>query len=289
MIHFSIIIPTYNRSELLKRALLSVIAQEYNHWEVVVVDDGGNDDTATMIEGLADERIRYCWKENEERGIARNYGVQQAIGDYVFFLDSDDIIFPNHLVNASQHLVHLHHPEFFHARYQEWYDHKKVNSPALNPMNIRQKITEQNQFACQFFLRKDIALKFPFTADRNLKIGEDWLVILQVAARFPIHISNEYTSAIIHHGDRSMEVASSEEILSSRDIIIEVLKKDEAIPTKTLTNVHAELTSLAALAASISGKKKVSWRLLMKAIREKGNFILKKRTYATLKKLVVGK
>ena len=285
---FSIIIPTFNREELLKRALLSVLAQEHSNWEVIVVDDGGSDETKKMVCNLGDGRIKYHWKENGERGAARNFGVNQAAGDYVFFLDSDDIIFPNHLVVAHRFFLENPSEKFFHSRYQEWYPDKKVNSPILDPKSINEDIKLQNHFACQFFLKREVAQEIKFSENKDLKIGEDWLVILRVAARHELHISNDYTSAIVHHGERSMELATADEIIKSRDLIIDALKMDDFIDTKTINKVNTELTSLSALAASISGDKKISAKLLKSVILRDGNFLFKKRTFATLKKLIFG-
>jgi glycosyltransferase involved in cell wall biosynthesis len=97
---FSIIIPTYNRAEIVKTAIQSVKAQTYPEWELIVVDDGGSDKTKEVVEAFSDRRIKYFWKENGERGAARNFGVQKARGDYITFLDSDDKFLPNHLEDA---------------------------------------------------------------------------------------------------------------------------------------------------------------------------------------------
>ena len=286
---FSIIIPTYNREILLKRALLSVIAQEYSNWECIVVDDGGNDGSADMVAGLEDERIKYYWKENGERGAARNYGVSKASGEVVFYLDSDDIIFPNHLLLANLFFEANPDAVFYHSRYQEWHPDKKVNSPILDPVKINDFIKDQNQFACQFFLKKDVAAQIGFSENRSLKIGEDWLVILKIGARYKLHISNEYTSAIIHHGERSMEMATAAEILQSKKLIIEELEADDKVDKATIEKVDIELTSLSALAASINGNKKISAKLLKSVVLQNGSFLFKKRTFATLKKIVFGR
>ena len=71
---FSIIIPTYNRAALIGKTLRSVQEQSFKSFEVIVVDDGGKDDTKEVLLGLEDDRICYYWKENGERGAARNFG-----------------------------------------------------------------------------------------------------------------------------------------------------------------------------------------------------------------------
>ncbi len=101
----SVVIPTYNRSALLKQAVLSVLAQTYTDFEIIVVDDGSTDDTRQVVEGLRDPRVRYVWQQNQQRCVARNHGIREARGQWIAFLDSDDLWFPNRLRYQFQAMV----------------------------------------------------------------------------------------------------------------------------------------------------------------------------------------
>ncbi|WP_338870444.1 glycosyltransferase family 2 protein [Myxococcus stipitatus] len=90
---FSVVIPTYNRARLLERTLASVFAQEERDYEVLVVDDGSTDDTLEVLAGYG-EKVRVLQQANAGPGAARNLGIQEARGEYVVFLDSDDLWFP---------------------------------------------------------------------------------------------------------------------------------------------------------------------------------------------------
>ena len=90
---FSVIIPTYNRADLIRAALDSVFAQEFKGYEVIVVDDGSTDSTREILESY-DNRIRLFTQGNKGPGAARNLGLEHATGEYVTFLDSDDLWFP---------------------------------------------------------------------------------------------------------------------------------------------------------------------------------------------------
>ena len=87
----SIVIPTYNRSAELKRALKSVLSQTYKNFEVIVVDNNSIDNTDTMLKNLNDQRIRLL-KINNNGIIAasRNMGINASNGEWIAFLDSDD-------------------------------------------------------------------------------------------------------------------------------------------------------------------------------------------------------
>jgi glycosyltransferase involved in cell wall biosynthesis len=94
----TVIVPTHNRSRLLRQALLSVLWQRDVDLEVIVVDDGSSDDTASVVSGLRDARIRMV-RHRVPRGVsaARNQGIGEARGDWVAFLDDDDLWAPEKL------------------------------------------------------------------------------------------------------------------------------------------------------------------------------------------------
>lgn len=94
---FSVIIPVYNRAPVLGVAIASVLAQSFQDFEIVVVDDGSKDDPAAVAASFADPRIRLIRQENKGGGAARNTGIDAATGRYIAPLDSDDVFLPHHL------------------------------------------------------------------------------------------------------------------------------------------------------------------------------------------------
>jgi len=86
----TVVIPTYNRERYLGEAVESVLAQSFQNIEVIVVDDGSTDNTRSVAERYA-ARVHYVWQANAERGSARNHGLRLARGEFVAFLDSDDL------------------------------------------------------------------------------------------------------------------------------------------------------------------------------------------------------
>jgi glycosyltransferase involved in cell wall biosynthesis len=85
--------PAYNAEKYLADSIRSVLAQEYADWELVVVDDGSTDKTASIVQEFAnlDRRIKYIYQENGRLGKARNTGIRNASGSLIAFLDSDDL------------------------------------------------------------------------------------------------------------------------------------------------------------------------------------------------------
>lgn len=94
----SVITPTYNRAKYVGNAVSSVLAQTSTDLELIVVDDGSTDNTRLALEPLlTDERVHYFYQENQGQAHARNFALGQARGDYIAFLDSDDLWEPNKL------------------------------------------------------------------------------------------------------------------------------------------------------------------------------------------------
>jgi len=90
-IKFSIIIPTFNRAWCIERAINSILKQDFQDWEMIIIDDGSTDNTKNLVgKYLIDKRIKYFYKENGGVGSARNYGIKFAEGEFVMSFDSDD-------------------------------------------------------------------------------------------------------------------------------------------------------------------------------------------------------
>jgi glycosyltransferase involved in cell wall biosynthesis len=95
---FTVVIPTYNRPDLLKAAIQSVIDQTYENFELIVVDDASSNTTQNIVSSFADKRIRYMLNEHAKGGGgARNTAIFIAKGEWVAFLDDDDIWLPEKL------------------------------------------------------------------------------------------------------------------------------------------------------------------------------------------------
>jgi len=92
----SVVIPTYNHETYIAEAVESVLAQTYQDFELIVIDDGSTDNTRQVLEPYLD-RITYLYQENQGRSLARNRGIQVAQGEYIAFLDADDWFLPRKL------------------------------------------------------------------------------------------------------------------------------------------------------------------------------------------------
>ena len=96
MVNVSVIIPTYNRADLVANAIESVLCQTYRDFEIIVADDGSTDATRARIEPYMD-KITYFYQENEGKSVATNRAMERARGKWIAILDSDDVWLPDKL------------------------------------------------------------------------------------------------------------------------------------------------------------------------------------------------
>jgi len=102
----SVIIPTYNCARFVGDAIVSALNQRYQNFEVVVIDDGSTDDTRAVVESCQEsrDRVRYIHQENGGVSRARNHGIAKSDGEYLLFLDADDLLLPNSLTELASFL-----------------------------------------------------------------------------------------------------------------------------------------------------------------------------------------
>jgi len=128
----SIIVPVYNTEKYIDETIRSVVDQTYQHWELVLVDDGSTDQSNRIIEKWIqeDRRIRYSFKENGGQASARNVGIQICKGEYIAFLDADDLYMPERLQSQIEDIKN-HDADFYYGGgyFFEVKDGKKIRTP----------------------------------------------------------------------------------------------------------------------------------------------------------------
>lgn len=102
----SVIIPAYNGDRYIGEAIASVLAQTYSNYEIIVIDDGSVDNTRQVVQGYGD-RVKYFYQENQGVAAARNQGIRVSQGEYIAFLDQDDVFIP-HKLSEQVSCLELH-------------------------------------------------------------------------------------------------------------------------------------------------------------------------------------
>jgi glycosyltransferase involved in cell wall biosynthesis len=207
---FSIIIPTYNRANFIAATLRSVLEQEYSSFEVLVVDDGSRDNTANIMQHyLGDSRVQYLPKENGERGVARNYGLARARGEYVLFLDSDDLLHPNHLCTLRAAITaQATLPDFIATKYDFDRDgERRLSDLATLPAGPLgfESFLQGNALACNVCVRRANPNLKQFEEDRRYSAVEDWMFMLEnTQDGAVIQLIDAVTLTMNDHDQRSM-------------------------------------------------------------------------------------
>jgi len=205
---FSIIIPTYNRGSMLPKAIESVLNQDCNDWELIVVDDGSTDSTKNIIENLCenDHRIKYVYQDNQERSAARNKGIENSIGKYVCFLDSDDEYLPFHLATFQKEIKNKNLPKalFFSSLiiFKNGIDIGHPIGILNNNDSIFDYLFTEGIYPCRVCIERSIFDKFKFRLDSVLV--EDTILWLEIASKYPIFQIQEKTVLYYQHEENSV-------------------------------------------------------------------------------------
>lgn len=176
----SVVIPLYNKETSIAQSLKSVLSQEYDDFEVVIVDDGSTDGSVGVVEAMNDPRIRLIKQENGGPSKARNTGVKNAKGEWILFLDADDEFLPEALTCFAEHISRHNDTSFIFAPF---YTSRCGNKTLACKY---QEGTVENPYKEHFFGRilprtgafictRELCLKEPF--DENIRRFEDleWL------------------------------------------------------------------------------------------------------------------
>jgi glycosyltransferase involved in cell wall biosynthesis len=132
---FSVVVPTYNRAQYLSKALESVLAQDCQDFDIIVVDDGSTDTTTQVLASFGD-KIRVFHQENKGPGAARNLGVKNSTGEYVAFLDSDDFWFPWTLATYAQIIKEKDLPTLVAGNLVYFQQETELSGLALKPLAL---------------------------------------------------------------------------------------------------------------------------------------------------------
>ncbi len=189
-VYFSIIIPTYNRQDLIIKCIKNIKNQSFTNWECIIVNDGSTDSTKEHVtfEIKNDSRFKLINQKNSERAIARNNGAKHAVGKYFIFLDSDDYFGSNHLEDLHERIIK--NGEFEGMYFCNGYTVKNNTKEIIHKQHINNK-----EINSTFFLKNAIVparvcihntifnyLQF----DTRAIIVEDTILWIEILDKFPV-------------------------------------------------------------------------------------------------------
>lgn len=158
MHRFSIIIPCYNVETYLKECIESIEAQSYKDYEIVLINDGSTDGTDRISEDLKNKysNIRYYKKENGGLSNTRNFGLDMSDSEYVYFLDSDDLLDKDSLYNINTCIEKNDKPDVVVTRYRELDDStNRLGEKTTFPESLSKAVSSSDKYRC-CYLDNDI-------------------------------------------------------------------------------------------------------------------------------------
>ncbi len=125
---FSIIVPAYNVAQYIEECVESILKQDYDTYEVIIIDDGSTDETSKIIDKIAgkSERVKVIHQENCGASSARNMGIENASGDYILFLDGDDFWSSKNFLSSLKKLLFADEKDVVIFSYTELYGDKQL-------------------------------------------------------------------------------------------------------------------------------------------------------------------
>lgn len=239
----TVIIPTYNHGDVVGRAVQSVLQQTFRDFEILVVDDGSEDDTRRLIEAMRERPIRYVSQEHRGRSAARNHGMRLARGRYIAFLDADDFFFQSKLERQLAEMEEFPQYLLSHTSYV------RVNGAGVPTELIRSGRFAGDVFpgiwwACPIaastvIMRREV-VRNGLSFCEQVHIGEDILLWAQVAEQGDILGIDECLTGITLTGTNSA-LLHEHQILAARNLMDSVAKGQHSLDPGVARRIRAEL------------------------------------------------
>ncbi|MEE8349871.1 MAG: glycosyltransferase [Acidobacteriota bacterium] len=190
----SIVLPTFNRRTFLEKAVKSIVDQTFTEWELLVVDDGSDDESWKVLRKFKDPRIHYLYQRNQGASRARNTGIQFSRFPWICFLDSDDYWQPTKLQRQIETLQsHPHYrviytdeiwirkgrrvnPRKTHRKYGGWIFHRCLPLCIISPSSV---------------LLDRTIVQHHGLFDEDFPVCEDYEMWLRISSRYPIYFLDE--------------------------------------------------------------------------------------------------
>ena len=222
----SIIMPCYNQAQYIDEAIQSVVRQTYKDWELIIVDDGSTDDSFSIAKRYAqsDSRIQVHSQENGGPSKARNNGARLAIGKYLLFFDSDDIILPTLLEEGIRYMEDNENCALFYPRVR--YFGSRNEEEKLRFTSYKNMLCEASILCTSIIRKTDYERIGGF--DESMRGYEDWEMFIRLLYHndFVCQSENILFKYRIHRHEGSVNLQA---IRRSKEIMEYIYDKNRAI------------------------------------------------------------
>ena len=270
----SVIIPAYNASEWIAETVESVLKQEYQNFEIIVVDDGSTDNTEKIVTSFG-PKINYYYKKNGGQSSARNFGIKNAKGKYIAFLDSDDLWFKQKL----RLQVDLLEKNNFKWAYTDGIAFDNSTNEILFRFNNKSKQYEGDILIKIFqscfipmptvIVNKEVFLEIGyFNENHNFRNREDWEMWIRIAEVYPIALIPEI---LVKYRVHKKSVSGTESLIERMNGNILVIEQAASREPKRLrkykNNILSKLYFSNGRTLALEGNSTYAKKLLSKSIK----------------------
>jgi glycosyltransferase involved in cell wall biosynthesis len=276
----SVVIPTYNSASFLPDAIGSVLAQTYQDFEIIVVDDGSNDNTAEVVSSFKDPRIRYLYQENRGVAGARNTGILASQAEYIAWQDSDNVLLEEALQKSIDFLDI--HPEAAFSDGQ-FYTIDESGRPlrrgrARGPKAtfVRDGLEEishlilGNRSIGLFFVVRRAAFQETGLFNTRLRMSEDWDIWIRLAKRYAVAHLAEPIAKVRFHAQSMTALTKIDVVHAAHTAVLESVFRDPELAPRfghLKKKAYFGLYCLCAREAAFTGHKRVGLSYLLTAAR----------------------
>lgn len=288
---FTVVIPTYNRADLLPLSIQSVLNQTFQDFEVVVVDNCSTDNTSQVMKQYTnDSRVRYFRNEqNMERGFSRNVGFHNGDGEFLTLLDSDDLMYENCLLDGYDYIQQNLEVKVFHNLY-EMIDETGRPTKRKKFMPIRnqyKQLCQGNFLSCiGIFLNKEVYKKFFFTEDLKMIGSEDYEIWFRILAHYKVGRIEKVNCGIREHVGRSVYSSMYENLEYQRKELNQLIDNDAVLKErygKYWGYVDANYYFHEAMYSLHKKEKETARKQFLQAATKGNGFVFSKRFLAFIK------
>ena len=207
---FSIIIPYYKKRKYIERCINSVLQQNFKDFEIILIDDGSNDDISELINEKYPHNVKLVTQINQGVSVARNTGIRFAKNDYVSFLDADDCWSPIYLECLAKVINENQDVKIIGSKYSRYHNELVINSLKLDYKLITDYFAKQ-AIENTLFLTSATTVRADFFSNNSafnsdLKRGEDIDVWLRIVASGGVIVYIENT--LVYYSDEDQEQAT---------------------------------------------------------------------------------
>ena len=299
----SVVIPTYKRGYCIGACIASVLAQTLDDIEVIVVDDASGDDTGARVAAFDDARISYvALAVNQGGGAARNAGIRRARGEFVAFLDSDDVWLPNKLASQVAGLRKGGPRCGISYTWLACVDDDGAETLRIHP-DVDGDCFEQmlvSNFVGSFsnlVVRRELLLDAG-GLDEAFRSCQDWDLLIRLCRRATVHCERDYLVRYLQSASDAVRISTNPRsvVQGHRRILAKFAADYAALDAPARRRAYAVFMGLFAASGSVADTLRMAWasarsgagpaelaacvRLLLRAVRRRGALMLAARRLA---------